>query len=73
MDAPVKYGEGHVVITRMFDAPRALVWKAWTDPTMMAQWFGPRGFTSSVPGARRARRWRPAHRDAWAATAMTIR
>ena len=33
----------------MFDAPRALVWQAWTDPTMLAQWFGPRGFTSSVP------------------------
>ena len=26
----------------------ALVWKAWTDPKMMAQWFGPRGFTSPV-------------------------
>jgi uncharacterized protein YndB with AHSA1/START domain len=48
MDAPVKYGEGHVVITRVFDAPRALVWKAWTDPAMMAQWFGPRGFTNPV-------------------------
>ena len=33
----------------MFDAPRALVWQAWTDPAMLAQWFGPRGFTSSVP------------------------
>jgi len=36
-------------ITRVFDAPRALVWQAWTAPKMMAQWFGPRGFTSSVP------------------------
>jgi uncharacterized protein YndB with AHSA1/START domain len=43
------FGEGKVAITRVFDAPRALVWQAWTDPTMMAQWFGPRGFTSSVP------------------------
>ena len=43
------FGEGTVKIVRVFDAPRALVWKAWTDPTMMAQWFGPRGFTSSVP------------------------
>ena len=25
-----------------------LVWKAWTDPKMMAQWFGPRGFTNPV-------------------------
>jgi uncharacterized protein YndB with AHSA1/START domain len=41
--------QGTVVITRVFDAPRALVWQAWTDAKMMAQWFGPRGFTSSVP------------------------
>jgi uncharacterized protein YndB with AHSA1/START domain len=29
--------EGTVVITRLFDAPRALVLQAWTDPAMMAQ------------------------------------
>ena len=46
--AQPKFGEGTVVLTRVFDAPRALLWKAWTDPRMMAQWFGPRGFTSSV-------------------------
>ncbi|HEY1310142.1 MAG TPA: SRPBCC domain-containing protein [Pseudolabrys sp.] len=50
MNQPVKAAmEGSVVITRVFDAPRELVWRAWTDPKMMAQWFGPRGFTSSVP------------------------
>ena len=43
------YGEGTVAITRVFDAPRALVWRAWTEPKMLGQWFGPRGFTSSVP------------------------
>jgi len=43
------YGDGSVAITRVFDAPRALVWQAWTDPKMLSQWFGPRGFTSSVP------------------------
>ena len=51
MTAPAKtapYGEGTVTLTRVFDAPRALVWKAWTDPKMMAQWFGPRGFTNPV-------------------------
>jgi uncharacterized protein YndB with AHSA1/START domain len=31
-----------LVITRMFNAPRALVFKAWTDPAMMVRWFGPR-------------------------------
>lgn len=47
--AKENFGEGKVAITRVFDAPRALVWQAWTDPKMMAQWFGPRGFTSTVP------------------------
>ncbi|MGD0305950.1 MAG: SRPBCC domain-containing protein [Candidatus Acidiferrales bacterium] len=37
-----------MVITRIFDAPRALVWKAWTDPTYVMQWWGPKGFTSPV-------------------------
>lgn len=43
------YGEGTLTLTRVFDAPRALVWRAWTDPAMLTQWFGPRGFTSLVP------------------------
>jgi len=32
-------------ITRIFDAPRPLVFKAWTDPNHLARWWGPRGFT----------------------------
>jgi uncharacterized protein YndB with AHSA1/START domain len=36
------------VISRTFDAPRELVWKAWTDPLRMAQWWGPRHFTNPV-------------------------
>lgn len=45
-------------ITRTFDAPRELVWKAWTNPEMATQWLGPRGFrgtefTSSLePGGQ---------------------
>jgi uncharacterized protein YndB with AHSA1/START domain len=49
MTTTENFGEGTVDIVRTFDAPRALVWKAWTDPKMMAGWFGPRQFTSSVP------------------------
>jgi uncharacterized protein YndB with AHSA1/START domain len=49
MNVTESFGEGTVDIVRTFDAPRALVWKAWTDPKMMAEWFGPRHFTSSVP------------------------
>jgi uncharacterized protein YndB with AHSA1/START domain len=36
-----------LVITRVFDAPRELVYRAFTDPDQLAQWFGPVGF--SVP------------------------
>lgn len=45
-DSPMMKRE--VVLTRVFDAPRALVFKAWTDPKHMAQWWGPRGFTNPV-------------------------
>ncbi|MDQ3280135.1 MAG: SRPBCC domain-containing protein [Acidobacteriota bacterium] len=31
-------------ITRTFDAPRELVWRAWTDEKHLQQWFGPAGF-----------------------------
>ena len=37
-----------LVMTRVFDAPRALVWKAWTDPVHLARWWGPRMFTNPV-------------------------
>ncbi len=35
-----------VTITRTFDAPRELVFKAWADPEMMAKWWGPKGVTN---------------------------
>ncbi len=35
-----------LVIERVFDAPRALVFRAWTDPGHAARWAGPRGFTA---------------------------
>jgi uncharacterized protein YndB with AHSA1/START domain len=33
-----------VVITRVFDAPRQLVFETWTDPAHVAKWWGPEGF-----------------------------
>jgi uncharacterized protein YndB with AHSA1/START domain len=33
------------VISRVFDAPRDLVWKCFTDPERMKQWWGPKGFS----------------------------
>ncbi len=44
--SPTKIEAGELVITRVFDAPRALVWKAWTDPEHVKRWWGPKGFTS---------------------------
>ena len=35
-----------IVITRIFNAPREKVWKAWTDPELMKRWWGPKHFTS---------------------------
>ena len=35
-----------LVITRVFDAPRELVWKAWTEPEHLMRWWGPKGFTA---------------------------
>ena len=40
--------EQELVLTRVFDAPRELVFKVWTDPKHVAQWWGPHGFTNPV-------------------------
>ncbi len=34
-----------IVLSRVFDAPRALVFKVWTDAEHVGKWFGPKGFT----------------------------
>ncbi|HVA92813.1 MAG TPA: SRPBCC domain-containing protein [Chloroflexota bacterium] len=39
-------GERELVLTRVFDAPRELVFKAWTEPERMMRWWGPKGFTT---------------------------
>ncbi|HEV8339686.1 MAG TPA: SRPBCC domain-containing protein [bacterium] len=41
-----KTAEGELFITRVFDAPRELVWKAWTEPERFKRWWGPKGFTA---------------------------
>jgi uncharacterized protein YndB with AHSA1/START domain len=47
MSAPVLNGSV-IGITRIFNAPRELVWKAWTDPEHISNWWGPRGFTTTT-------------------------
>ena len=38
--------ERELVITRVFDAPRDLVFRAWTEPEHLMRWWGPKGFTT---------------------------
>jgi uncharacterized protein YndB with AHSA1/START domain len=40
--------ERTIVTTRLLGAPQAVVWDAWTDPTKLAQWCGPNGFTNTI-------------------------
>jgi uncharacterized protein YndB with AHSA1/START domain len=43
-----QHAQRELVITRIFDAPRELVFKLWTDPKHLSQWWGPKGFTTPV-------------------------
>ena len=38
----------NVVVTRVFDAPLEQVWRAWVEPEMVKQWWGPTGFSCPV-------------------------
>ena len=57
--------EQDFTITREFDAPRELVFKAWTDCTHLSQWWGPRELTTSQCSidARPGGRWLSAMRS----------
>jgi uncharacterized protein YndB with AHSA1/START domain len=44
-DSAVESAARDVVITRVFDAPRELVFKAWTDREHLSRWYAPRGCT----------------------------
>jgi uncharacterized protein YndB with AHSA1/START domain len=37
-----------VTVTRVFDAPRELVFRMWTEPAHLVRWWGPRGYTNPV-------------------------
>ena len=41
-------GDREIAITRVFDAPRDLVFGAWIDPKAIGQWWGPRGFSTTT-------------------------
>jgi uncharacterized protein YndB with AHSA1/START domain len=61
----IEPGKQELFITRDFDAPRELVYKAFTDPKLVAQWFGPRDYTTTVVKmeARPGGLWRFVQRD----------
>ncbi len=42
------FAEREITITRVFDAPRAVVFEAWIDPAQLKEWWGPKGFTNPV-------------------------
>jgi uncharacterized protein YndB with AHSA1/START domain len=37
-----------ITLTRVFDAPRELVWRAWTEPDRLVQWWGPPGWSTPL-------------------------
>src|SRR5437667_12525493 len=45
-DAPMTAEERVLIVERVFDAPRELVWQGWTDPEQVMRWWGPKGLTS---------------------------
>jgi uncharacterized protein YndB with AHSA1/START domain len=62
---PNALSEWEIVSTRVFDVPRDLMFRAWSDPIHLARWWGPRGFSNSFelfdfqPGGR----WRSVMRS----------
>ncbi len=59
-------GIPQIIITREFDAPRALVFRAYTDPDLLAQWLGPRDLELTVEcyDTRDGGKWRYVNTDA---------
>ncbi|HKF36335.1 MAG TPA: SRPBCC family protein [Ktedonobacteraceae bacterium] len=59
-------GKQEIVITREFDAPRELVFKAFTDPQLIPQWWGPRYLSTEVDqmDVRPGGQWRFINRNA---------
>lgn len=58
-------GIPQVLIEREFDASRELLFRAWTDPELLKQWLGPRGYTMRVDRyeVRDGGTWRYVHID----------
>lgn len=59
-------GGKEIVVTHVIDAPRELVFKAFTDPKLLPQWWGPARYTTTIDKleVRPGGAWRFVHRDA---------
>jgi uncharacterized protein YndB with AHSA1/START domain len=59
-------GVPQIIVTREFDAPPDLVFRAHTDPDLLVRWLGPRTLTMTIERyeTRDGGRWRYVHRDA---------
>ena len=60
-DRTKAYADGQeLVMERIFDAPRELVWNVMTDPARVTNWWGPHGYTTTVEemDVRPGGRWR---------------
>ena len=47
-EAAMEQSKREILVSRTFDAPRKLVWRAMTDPKQVVHWWGPRGFTTTI-------------------------
>ena len=66
LDLAAKPGAQEIFVTRVFDAPRERVFRAHTDPKLLAQWWGPARFTTIIDklDVRPGGSWRFVHSDA---------
>jgi uncharacterized protein YndB with AHSA1/START domain len=47
-DAAAAIYAREIVTTRVFDTPRDLVWRAWSEPARLSEWWGPKGFSDTT-------------------------
>ena len=62
---PARTSDREIVTTHVFDAPRDLVWRTWTDPKLIPRWWGPKKYTTTVlkMDLRQGGTWRFVQRD----------
>ena len=47
-EAPAPPAERELLLTRLIDAPRGALWRCWTEPTLLKQWFAPAPLTTPI-------------------------